>query len=165
MWYSCGGDWLRWCLAEEFGWKTNVHEIQLDMQHVYTIRNEEEFDQFVDKYGMSYLGRNNKLFPRENPESKKLYEELDRSQPRWGEKIYPPYIDWEKVQADGYFGMEISPYLWSRRLDGGMWYYGWDCASGVIWDKRAFIDSQLIAYEENGKLKYSNGRENQTTAS
>lgn len=44
-------------------------------------------------------------------------------------------VDWEAVRAL-YQGVIISPYQWNRRLDV-MWYYGWDCASGVIWDAAA----------------------------
>jgi len=32
-----------------------------------------------------------------------------------------------------YDGLIIAPYQWERRLDL-MWYYSWDCASGVIWN-------------------------------
>lgn len=48
------------------------------------------------------------------------------------------YIDWSKVAAQ-YAGIEICPYF------GGVdslryklqWYYGWDVASGCIWNQRA----------------------------
>lgn len=45
------------------------------------------------------------------------------------------YIDWASV-CRAYQGIVISPYFWSRRM-GPMWYYSWDCASGVIWDADA----------------------------
>lgn len=29
----------------------------------------------------------------------------------------------------------ITPYCWPARMDPDLiWYYGWDCASGCIWD-------------------------------
>lgn len=43
-----------------------------------------------------------------------------------------PAIDWARVAQD-YPGIIIAPYQWSLRMDL-MWYYGWDCASGCIWD-------------------------------
>jgi hypothetical protein len=43
-----------------------------------------------------------------------------------------PGIHWARV-AEQYAGILIAPYQWSLRLDL-MWYYGWDCASGCIWD-------------------------------
>lgn len=42
-------------------------------------------------------------------------------------------IDWRKVATD-YDGIIIAPYQWSMRLGGPFWYYGWDCASGCIWN-------------------------------
>lgn len=42
--------------------------------------------------------------------------------------------DWRRV-ADAFAGIVITPYCWRLRLElGFMWYYGWDCASGCIWD-------------------------------
>ena len=53
---------------------------------------------------------------------------------------FPPsinLIDWKKV-AESFKGVLITPYCWSLRLEPGfLWYYGWDCASGVIWDASA----------------------------
>ena len=49
------------------------------------------------------------------------------------------FIKWQEVIATtGLSGIEISPYQWSRRLTpNNFWYYGWDCASGCVWDKTA----------------------------
>ncbi|MBE5514408.1 hypothetical protein PROPHIGD108-1_7 [Mycobacterium phage prophi108-1] len=41
-------------------------------------------------------------------------------------------IDWRAV-AENYDGIIIAPYTWSRRMSLD-WYYGWDCASGCIWN-------------------------------
>lgn len=47
------------------------------------------------------------------------------------------FINWRAV-VKKYQGIIISPYSWTLRLDHRCsWYYGWDCASGVIWNKRA----------------------------
>jgi hypothetical protein len=56
-------------------------------------------------------------------------------------------IDWQAV-ADDYAGCIIAPYNWEYRLNL-MWYYGWDCASGCIWDARVIesidcIDAQAV---------------------
>ena len=46
-------------------------------------------------------------------------------------------IDWRRVAAE-YQGIIIAPYQFSRRLtQHTFWYYGWDCASGCIWDTAA----------------------------
>lgn len=41
-------------------------------------------------------------------------------------------IAWTAV-ADRWDGIIIAPYQWTRRYDLA-WYYGWDCASGCIWN-------------------------------
>lgn len=53
-------------------------------------------------------------------------------------------IDWARV-AETYQGILITPYQWSCRLgDGSAWYYGWDCASGCIWDLAAIDSIRVI---------------------
>lgn len=43
-------------------------------------------------------------------------------------------IDWPVVTGR-YDGIVVAPYVWARRLDGDAgWYYGWDCASGCVWN-------------------------------
>jgi len=43
-------------------------------------------------------------------------------------------LDWWRV-AERWPGLIITPYQWSCRLDmDTSWYYGWDCASGCIWN-------------------------------
>lgn len=44
-------------------------------------------------------------------------------------------IDWPQV-AQRWAGIVITPYIWERRFDP-LWYYGWDCASGCIWNLSA----------------------------
>lgn len=55
-------------------------------------------------------------------------------------------IDWRAVAAK-YQGIIIAPYSWSHRLEAGIWYYGWDCASGCIWDARAIESATPIEVE------------------
>lgn len=44
-------------------------------------------------------------------------------------------IDWTKLQEGGHQGILIPTYQWTMRYDPkAFWYYGWDCASGCIWD-------------------------------
>lgn len=55
---------------------------------------------------------------------------------RWLE----PGIFWENVGLS-YDGIIIAPYCWERRLtDHTFWYYGWDCASGCIWNASAISE-------------------------
>ena len=41
-------------------------------------------------------------------------------------------IDWNKV-ASKYDGIEINPYQFEARYQY-LWYYGWDIASGCVWN-------------------------------
>lgn len=46
-------------------------------------------------------------------------------------------IRWPDIAAK-YQGIIIAPYIWSRRMTNHtFWYYGWDCASGCIWEANA----------------------------
>lgn len=55
-------------------------------------------------------------------------------------------IDWERVVSQ-YRGIIITPYLWKRRLTKDLgWYYGWDCASGCIWDVKAIKSIKMFKY-------------------
>lgn len=61
---------------------------------------------------------------------------------RYCDLPYPlhDWVNWPRV-VPLYQGIIIAPYQWRLRLEHGMiWYYGWDCASGCIWDLAA-IDS------------------------
>ena len=53
-------------------------------------------------------------------------------------------IDWPKV-ASHYDGIEICPYLYRMRADSD-WYYGWDVASGCVWNASGI--KELISTEE-----------------
>lgn len=63
-------------------------------------------------------------------------DKLDAFNLRFGNG-HPYFADikWDEVKAL-HDGLIIAPYQWRRRLDL-MWYYGWDCASGVIWNLSA----------------------------
>lgn len=54
-------------------------------------------------------------------------------------------IDWPNV-AEGYQGVIIAPYSWNCRSDvRTTWYYGWDCASGCIWDAEAIAQIEFVS--------------------
>ncbi|MCJ2143680.1 hypothetical protein [Methylobacterium sp. E-066] len=87
-----------------------IHDVHLAPDaRILLLATVEDFDAFAGQYGRS-------------------------------ERTAPPgyhyYIDWKAV-AEAYQGIVIAPYRYDRRLDGGLWYYGWDCASGCIWDADA----------------------------
>ena len=67
------------------------------------------------------------------------FEELCKFENKYGKEKYKwsliDNIDWIKVSKT-YDGIEIQPYIWEARLIK-LWYYGWDVASGCIWNKKA----------------------------
>lgn len=115
LWLSVDGedDWPDWCRAEGFGLE------RLKQRHVIEITNParikmistvEALDDFHSRYAVARSPAMETRYGRE-------------------------YVDWREV-AGHYGGIIITPYLWERRLSGpgSRWYYGWDCASGCVWD-------------------------------
>lgn len=52
-------------------------------------------------------------------------------------------IRWKEV-AEKYDGIIITPYMWNWGLmRTAWWYYGWDCASGCIWNVSAIASCRL----------------------
>lgn len=61
-------------------------------------------------------------------------------------RVLPQIIDWRRV-AEKYRGILIAPYQFKRRLTPHtFWYYGWDCASGCIWDTAAIASVEAIEH-------------------
>ena len=108
LWVSVGEEWLDWCRSEEFRTDSDLYEHWVtvaDEANLLHLSSAEELDSFTADYG----------------------EQLS---PRFESR----YIDWTRV-ADDYDGIVISPYVYSRRLTPHThWYYGWDIASGCIWN-------------------------------
>jgi hypothetical protein len=120
LWVSVDGedDWPSWCLREEF-WLQGLsfpHRVTLApdarILHISTAHQLYAFHLHYCVETEFVLG----LFP-------------NSSQKYWS-------IDWRKVATDVQ-GIVIAPYLWSERLQGPQWYYGFDAASGCIWDTSA----------------------------
>lgn len=116
FWYEVNADWRRWCRSEMPDWIVGryVHRVTLGEERMLEIRTVAELDDFVDEYHVWELVTS--VF-----DGRPL--NMDRG------------IRWDRV-AEQHDGIEIAPYLWQRRLDGPLWYYSWDCASGVIWRPR-----------------------------
>lgn len=131
LWVSVLGedDWKQWCIAEGFCLESlqYIHKVALtDQAHIAYISTPEQLDTFHEKY----CAPSDFDLKYEYGEDRSAY---------WG-------IDWGRVAAD-YDGIIIAPYLWQRRLMGPSWYYGWDCASGCIWNLDAIADVSLLGEE------------------
>jgi hypothetical protein len=110
LWVSVDGedDWASWCRGEEFHLDDLAHRFRVDIEPgTLVLATAEDLLAFTASYGA--------------PDS-------------LGNTEFTMRIDWRAV-ARAYPGIIIAPYQWSQRLDNRThWYYGWDCASGCIWD-------------------------------
>lgn len=120
LWLSVDGDddWPAWCAAENFRdiSKQYHYRVSLASKHrVLHICNEND----MRRFDTTYKGTGH---------------------PSLGMAT----INWSAVAAD-FRGIIIAPYQWGLRLEPRFfWYYGWDCASGVIWDMDAIDTMTLI---------------------
>jgi hypothetical protein len=119
LWLSVGDEWMGWCRDEEYGLTHYIHEHDVtltDGANVLKLTSTGDLDGFSRDYG----------------------RRLSSSYPS-------VYIDWTRVAAD-YEGIVIAPYQWERRYTPHThWYYGWDVASGCIWDRAAIAEVTSMA--------------------
>jgi len=119
FWISVKGerDWPSWCRDEGF------REGNLALRHVVT------------------------LMPSANILHVASAIQLDDFNDEYFKPGITPWasgIDWARV-AERYDGIIIAPYQWNRRMsDHCGWYYGWDCASGCIWNSEAILSVDRI---------------------
>jgi len=115
FWVSVQGDrdWKDWCEAEEFNLES--------LRHTHTV----ELKQSANVLLVSTAAEIEKFHNTFSTESNDF--------------LYPT-IKWDEVQKQ-YDGVVIAPYQGAYRLHCDyMWYYGWDCASGCIWNLEAIQD-------------------------
>jgi hypothetical protein len=115
FWYEVDGDWRRWATSEMPHWIEGhwLHVVELAEERLLTIQSAAQLDDFDREF---------------------RHREFVSG---YSERYGPMHkgIRWSAV-AERWGGIEIAPYLWERRLGGPSSYYGWDCASGVIWRPR-----------------------------
>jgi len=105
LWYQINGSWNEWCSIEMPHWLDDKVDWELS----------------IDKSNVLIIDTLEKF---------NLFETKYQAK-----HPYLPsnnYIDWKKVCKD-YDGIEIPNYMYSKRFSS-MWYYGWDVASGCIWN-------------------------------
>jgi hypothetical protein len=135
LWYGVGDSWIDWCLSEMGGWlQPYIYEVVLKPTKILTVANESELEAFEDEYAsvpdyMADYARNLPMIPG-----------FDR---RVRRSFLTSQIDWTKV-SEKYAGIEIAPYIHSKRLES-VWYYGWDCASGCVWKGGGVESLRLFA--------------------
>ncbi|UOE45506.1 hypothetical protein [Agromyces larvae] len=123
LWLSVDGedDWPAWCRNEQFRLETLEHRA------VFTIAADAE---------VLRIGNLGEL---------KAFTAEYRDHPAFaGTDLGSHWIDWPRVAAR-YDGILITPYLWDARYDlNSMWYYGWDCASGCVWNLAALVPADVL---------------------
>jgi len=111
--------WEKWCRGEDFrvDHLNFRHKIVLKSDsNIVFLTNTSEIRRFGYQYSYNdpfEFGRRS-VFGKNNP--------------------YIHGIRWDKLEKL-YDGIIIAPYNWECRMPSEtMWYYGWDCASGCIWN-------------------------------
>lgn len=108
LWYAVGLEWIEWVEGEMPHWMGNVfYKIEVNPNKILHLKTRIEIMEFSAK------------FRADKGQLATVSRDL--------------MIDWKSV-AEIYSGIEISPYQYSLRFTF-MWYYGWDVASGCIWEK------------------------------
>ena len=104
------------------------HEVKLDPRaNILYVTTPDELDEFSQEYAADT--KINKALP--------------------GIRVYD--IDWPRLY-ELYDGIIISPYLYERRLGDTVWYYGWDCASGCIWNVEVIKSIGVLRENDPKKL-------------
>jgi len=119
LWLSVDGeqDWPTWCRDNEFrDDNAFMHRAVITLKpdaEVLFLQCEREVLEFTERYGYNPLPGHELL--------------ADTGM----------FIDWIRV-AQEWHGLMVPTYLWSMRMHHRTsWYYGWDCASGCIWNPEA----------------------------
>jgi hypothetical protein len=136
LWFDVNGSWKRWCEAAQFRLENLRcrHTVTvLDTSQVLFLRTAKEIDLFTREYGHNLSGH---IQPLQNSEDLHAFEHQFGSD-LFGDilKGFSNYIMWEEV-AVKYSGIIIHPYS-RARSQTYLWYYGWNCAGGCIWDANA----------------------------
>ncbi|HIL97579.1 MAG TPA: hypothetical protein EYG51_16950 [Pseudomonadales bacterium] len=121
LWYGCGSSWIDFVRTEMSGTIEEVGYLYEIVPSSAVLRIRDD-DEFQQ-------------FERDFASP-----ELDMI----GQKI----IDWPMVAAT-YAGIEICPYN-PRRRTKSMWYYGWDVASGCIWDSSGIAGAPILLAQKEG---------------
>lgn len=110
LWFSHGGTdgWRKWCEDADFGCGSVATEV--------------------------VLCGNAKILRISSAEDLLAFDRAWCSEVAIG-KYTMRSPDWVRI-AESYDGIIIDPYQWSMRFEL-RWYYGWDCASGIVWHPRA----------------------------
>jgi len=135
LWFDVDGAWKRWCEAVAFGVENlrYRHTVRiLDTSRILFLRSAKEIDAFTERYGHNLSGHIRPLRGAQDSDAfaraygRDLFGEMQRQ--------FSNYIMWGEVAAH-HSGIVINPYSRSRSQTY-LWYYGWNCPGGCVWDTR-----------------------------
>jgi hypothetical protein len=133
LWFDVNGSWKRWCEAVEFRLEKLLYRhtvTVLDASRILFLRNAKDIDLFTRKYARDLSGHIRLLQSAEEIEAFTRQSGMDL----FGDirRQFSNYIMWGEV-AEKYSGIIANPYS-RARSQTYLWYYGWNCAGGCIWD-------------------------------
>lgn len=133
FWLDVNGSWKRWCDSVQFR-PDNLryrHTVTVsDASRVLFLRKAKDVDAFTYRYGHDLSG--NIRFLQSSEETDAFARSYGRDLFADIQKQFSNYIRWDEV-AEKYSGIIVNPYFRSRSRTY-LWYYGWNCAGGCIWD-------------------------------
>lgn len=133
VWWGVGASWISWVHAEMPRWIPDrfsvVSALYINDDRILSIQNDQQLQVFSEKYADGSLLSSDNVISR---------------------------IQWDLLKKRGFSGIEIPTYLSSSRLKmSSFWYYGWDCASGAVWDQTAILGHKpLFMYREETDTWY-----------
>jgi len=150
FWFDIDESWKQWCRAVQFNLKDlrYRHTVTiLDSSRMLILRNPKSVDVFTREYGRNFsihiqpLQSTGEAGAFAQQYGLDLFGDIQRQ--------FSNYIMWEEV-AEKYGGIIIDPYLRSRSQKY-LWYHGWNCPGGCIWDTSVIRLGK--PYEQAGSLK------------
>lgn len=142
LWVSVPGgdpDWPEWCREQEFALSRLAYRSRVRLSasaNVLLVETPSALDLVHQQYSV----RDDRM--------EEALAHVGSAPGRRPRRYWP--MDWRRVAAD-YQGIVVTPFLWSRRLDGPSWYYGFDCASGCIWDLDAIESVEAAGPPTRGR--------------
>lgn len=119
LWVAKEDAWIEWGVQNSFDhWTRDFVELDLDLSDIYKIRFERDLDALREEYGV-------------------VHEELN----------YVHSIDWSLVAREfkGVYALNWE-YGWSGLDSLNPWFYGWDLASGCVWDLSALEEIKDVSH-------------------
>jgi hypothetical protein len=133
LWFDVNEEWKQWCEGVDFRLDTlrYRHTVTiLDRSRMLFLRGDKDIDEFTHQYCRSLFGDIQLLQSSEEADKfardyrSDLFAEIKQQ--------FSNYIAWGEV-AEKHSGIIVAPYS-RAKSETYLWYYGWNCASGCIWD-------------------------------